>query len=132
MTEKTIADHIIDIIKAEANNNPAPETGTITKIYTNGFVDILLNGNLHRYIESIGTPTLNSKALLVYINGDLNTPIVIPPNNNTGNGSINAVGYFTINNDGHLIVELPDGFSNPYSINSSGHLIYDTSTTTEE
>jgi len=43
---------------------------------------------------------------------------------------VTAVGSFTIDNNGHLIVTLPDGMANPYSINSNGHLIYDTSAVT--
>lgn len=44
----------------------------------------------------------------------------------TGTGGFIGVGSFNIENNGHLIVTLPDGVSNPYSINASGHLIYDT------
>lgn len=44
-----------------------------------------------------------------------------------GSGGVIAVGSFSINNQGHLIVELPDGVANPYSIDSNGHLIYNTS-----
>ena len=42
-------------------------------------------------------------------------------------GSVVGTGSFSINNDGDLIVELPDGVDNPYFINSNGDLIYDTS-----
>ena len=41
--------------------------------------------------------------------------------------STSGVGSFSIDNNGHLIVELPKGVANPYSINNNGHLIYDTS-----
>ena len=46
-----------------------------------------------------------------------------------GGGSVIGTGSFSINNQGHLIVELPNGVDNPYYINASGHLIYDTSNT---
>ena len=42
-------------------------------------------------------------------------------------GGVIAVGSFHIDNNGHLIVELPSGVSNPYRIDNRGHLIYDTS-----
>ena len=42
-------------------------------------------------------------------------------------GSVVGTGTFSIDNSGHLIVELPDGVDNPYFINNSGHLVYDTS-----
>ena len=44
-----------------------------------------------------------------------------------GDGSIITVGSFTINNEGHLIVEFPGATDNPYFINDNGHLVYDTS-----
>ncbi|MBP5422962.1 MAG: hypothetical protein J6Y78_11030 [Paludibacteraceae bacterium] len=44
-----------------------------------------------------------------------------------GSGSVIGTGSFSIDNNGHLIVELPDGVDNPYFINNSGHLVYDTS-----
>ena len=44
-----------------------------------------------------------------------------------GGGGVIAVGSFSIDNNGHLIVELPSGVSNPYRIDNRGHLIYDTS-----
>ena len=43
-----------------------------------------------------------------------------------GGGSIVMVGSFEIDTNGHLIATIPDGASNPYSIDNSGHLIYDT------
>lgn len=46
-----------------------------------------------------------------------------------GGGSVIGTGSFSIDNNGHLIVELPNGVDNPYFINSNGHLIYDTSNT---
>lgn len=46
-----------------------------------------------------------------------------------GGGSVIGTGSFSINNQGHLIVELPSGVDNPYYINNNGHLIYDTSNT---
>ena len=49
--------------------------------------------------------------------------------NQGGGGSIMSVGSFTINNEGHLIVELPGATDNPYFIDNTGHLIYDTSNT---
>ena len=42
-------------------------------------------------------------------------------------GSVVGTGSFSIDNNGHLIVELPDGVDNPYFINNNGHLVYDTS-----
>ena len=46
-----------------------------------------------------------------------------------GGGSVIGTGSFSINSNGHLIVELPNAVDNPYFINNNGHLIYDTSNT---
>lgn len=46
--------------------------------------------------------------------------------NQGGSGGIVMVGSFEIDSNGHLIATLPTGASNPYSIDSSGHLVYDT------
>lgn len=46
-----------------------------------------------------------------------------------GGGSVIGTGSFSIDDNGHLIVELPDSVDNPYYINSNGHLIYDTRNT---
>ena len=43
-----------------------------------------------------------------------------------GSGGVHMVGSFTINNDGDLIVTLPEGTANPYRINDDGDLIYNT------
>lgn len=49
-----------------------------------------------------------------------------------GDTSVIGTGSFTINENGHLIVELPNAVDNPYYINQSGHLIYDTTNTHNE
>lgn len=46
-----------------------------------------------------------------------------------GGGSVIGTGSFSINTQGHLIVELPNAVDNPYYIDNTGHLIYDTSNT---
>ena len=46
-----------------------------------------------------------------------------------GGGSVIGTGSFSINNNGHLIVELPNAVDNPYFIDNNGHLIYDTTNT---
>ena len=168
MSEKTLAEEIITIIEAHANNNPAPEIAEIIKIYEDQqHVDVLTTHQIISYVEVIGAPKLENKGILVYINGEQTQPLLIATDyyttttidekladkqdklisgtniktiNHTsllgsgnidiqgggGGGTINMVGAFTINQEGHLIVELPDGVDNPYYIDNNGHLIYDT------
>lgn len=45
---------------------------------------------------------------------------------NGSSGGVIGTGSFSIDNNGHLIVELPSGVSNPYTIDNNGHLIYNT------
>lgn len=79
MTEKTLTDEIITIINSVANNNPAPTRCTITKVYNdNNHVDATTNIGTLNYIETIGnTPTTNKTGIVIYLDGDTNTPIII-------------------------------------------------------
>ena len=83
-----------------------------------------LSGKQDTLVSGTNIKTINNQSLL----GSGNITI----QGGGGGGSVNMVGAFTINGDGDLIVELPDGYSNPYSINGDGDLIYDTSVTREE
>ena len=77
MAEKTLAEEIITIIQSEANNNPAPQTCTIRKVYTNGYVDIETNTGKINYLECIGATKPDTTGLLVYPDGNINKGIVI-------------------------------------------------------
>lgn len=46
-----------------------------------------------------------------------------------GSGSVIGTGSFSIDANGHLLVELPNAVDNPYFIGNDGHLYYDTSNT---
>ena len=79
------------------------------------------------------TATVTPSTTGAYVIGSLNingTNQTIYGKDTGGGGGgtvILGTGAFTINSNGHLIVELPDGVDNPYFINNNGHLIYDTS-----
>ena len=77
MAEPTLTDELITLINSVANNNPAPTKCKITKIYDNGYVDAETNIGTLNYVECIGTPTVNKTGIIVYLDGDLNTPIII-------------------------------------------------------
>ena len=67
--------------------------------------------------------------ILGFVDNDLYNPIALGMLEPRGGGgsSVIGTGSFSIKEDGHLWVELPRGVDNPYYINESGHLIYDTS-----
>lgn len=80
MAESTVASEILTMIKAEANNNPAPLLCTITGNYTdNNYVDIRINNetNILKHIRLIGDNTVGNTGVLVFIDGDMDNMVVI-------------------------------------------------------
>ena len=76
-TDSPLIKEIQTLIQAEANNNPAPEKATITKIYNDGNVDAETNNGIISYADCIGTPTIRQTGLVCYADGDLNQPVFI-------------------------------------------------------
>ena len=79
MTEKTLAEEIITIIRNEANNNPPPEQCTVIGNYTNESdrIDIETSTGKLTYIKCMFSNTIGHTGILIYPNGDLNNPIAI-------------------------------------------------------
>ena len=77
---KSLYDNVIDTIKAEANNNPAPLLGRVKKQYNedNTHVDVLLNtGGTLQYVPCLLSNKLDAVCLIVFIDGDLESPLAI-------------------------------------------------------
>jgi len=100
MPEPTIADSIITMINSEANNNPAPLKGTIIRTYTGNTskCDISTENGVFKYVDTIGTVQMNSKGVVVFIDGDSHQPFFITTTAGSGtvvdvveNGNMNAV-----------------------------------------
>ena len=89
------------------------------RYYTETETDNLLSLKQNTLISGTNIKTVNNQSLL----GSGNITI------QGGGGSVIGTGSFSIDNNGHLIVELPNGVDNPYFIDNNGHLIYDTSNT---
>lgn len=124
MAEKTLADEIITIINSEANNNLAPLTGSVTNIYTDGYIDVITPDGVMKYIQCIGEAKKDKTGVLVFINGDDSNPVFIVDTDTTEQIILAlGLGKFTISDDGDLYVELPNGVENPFSINNTGDLI---------
>ena len=79
----------------------------------------LQNDYQEKLVSGTNIKTINNQTLLG--SGNINIQ--------GGGGSVIGTGSFSINNNGHLVVELPNGVDNPYFINNQGHLVYDTSNT---
>ena len=70
-------DEIQKIVNDEINQIAFPTIVTITKIYSDGYVDVEGDWGLLRHIYSITEHDINDKTLLVFADGDFNKRIVI-------------------------------------------------------
>ena len=79
MTEKTINDHIADIITDEQNKIPTPTTCEVIKNYTNepSKVDVSTPYGELRYITCLNSNVVGRKGVIIYIDNDYNKPIAI-------------------------------------------------------
>ena len=112
----TITDQITTLIQTLTDNNNPPQIITIRKTYNNNTADIETeNGTLYN-IPCSGQPITNTKALLTYNNGDINQPYLLLFED--AKTTIQSMGYgeFHINTEGELIIELPNGITNPFTI----------------
>lgn len=98
--------------KATINHNHT--INNITNLQTT------LNSKQDNLVSGSNIKTINNTSLLG--SGNINIE-------GGGGGSVIGTGSFTINQQGHLIVELPNAVDNPYYIDTNGHLYYDTSNT---
>ena len=60
----------------QQNENP-PQLCVIRKIHTDGFIDIETNIGYLSHLECIGTPVLDKKGILFFIDNDTNQKIVV-------------------------------------------------------
>ena len=90
------------------------------RYYTETEVDTALLIKQDLLVSGTNIKTINNESIL----GSGNITI-----QGGGGGSVIGTGSFSIDTNGHLIVELPDAVDNPYYIDNNGHLIYDTSNT---
>jgi len=102
-----------DLANDKADSVHTHKISDVTNLQTS------LNGKQATLVSGTNIKTVNGNSLL----GSGNITIQEGGSSTT----VNAVGYFSIDSNGHLIVELPNGMSNPYTINANGHLIYNTS-----
>ena len=67
------------LIQSEANNNPPATLCTIKKVYDdNKHIDAQLNGgDVLEYLKTIGNPVKDNEGVVIFLDGDTSTPIVI-------------------------------------------------------
>jgi len=79
MVEQSLPETVLTMIRAEANNNPAPVSCTVKQVYT-GYVDIVLDdGTVIRSVRCLGDAVKGSDAVLVFLDGDYSNMLVVPP-----------------------------------------------------
>ena len=77
---RTVMDEILTAIKGESNNNPAPMLCKIKKVYNQGHVDVTCDLGELSYIKLIGYTKKGANGLIVFPEGDINSPICISIN----------------------------------------------------
>lgn len=74
MMEKQLKSLILDT----ANNNPAPKWCTIQSISSDHcYANVSIGGGQLNGIECFGYPVVGSKAVMVFMEGDINSPVVL-------------------------------------------------------
>ena len=84
MNGRTINDEITDIVSYEIKNIPFPTECTITKIYEDNHADIesAVYGSLS-YVELFGLSEIGDKGILLFLNNELSSPVVVTGVNNS-------------------------------------------------
>ena len=79
MVQKTLAEEIIILVKDHANNNPAPTQCTVINNYEDDqyHVDVSTEDGTLRYVPCLFSNTVGADGIIVYLDGDLNTPLAI-------------------------------------------------------
>ena len=123
-----VLEQIQQIIDDRLAELPSPETGIVinTTLENNMVADVEVAEGILEKIQCIGVPKINEECMIIYENNDYNSPVCIPVVNNDSDVA-KAMGYgaFSIDDQGNLLVELPEGQPNPFSINSNGELLID-------
>lgn len=80
MSNRTLADEVITLIQSQSNNNPAPISCKITKVYDDfNHVDAEIDSGTLTYVETIGNiPVVGSKGIVVFLDGNLDNSVIIP------------------------------------------------------
>lgn len=77
MVERTLGDEIVIIVDDRISRLPVNLECTISKVYNDGFVDVIANDEVLSYIKCIGPPKKDSEGIVVFINNDFDNPVVI-------------------------------------------------------
>ena len=118
----TITDEITTIIQSLTDNNIPPQIVTIQKGYNKPICDIQTPNNTLRNIRCSGLAIPDTTGLLIYENGDQQSPFVLLFTDAETIIHSLGLGLFKITEDGDLTVELPNSMNNIFTINTDGEL----------
>lgn len=122
-----VLEQIQQIVDDRLAELPSPETGIVinTTLENNMVADVEVAEGILEKIQCIGVPRVNEKCMIIYENNDPDYPICIPIVNNDSDIA-KAMGYgaFSIDDQNNLLVELPEGQPNPFSL-VNGELLID-------
>ncbi len=78
ITERTINDEIVTIVQSELNKLPVNQLCTVTKVYEDNSTNIRFeDGSVLHNVKTLGIPSVDDEALLVFLNNDLGSPVVL-------------------------------------------------------
>ena len=118
----SISEQIETMINSLTDNNIPSQLVTITKAYPNKTCDINTNKGSLRNIRCSGLAIPDTTGLLIYENGDQQSPFVLLFTEAETIIHSLGLGLFNITEDGDLTVELPNSMNNIFTINEDGNL----------
>jgi len=78
MGKNTLSNSINPIVMEAVNGLAFPVRCTISKVYENNHVDVLVDGKLLRYVETVGgTPVIMGTGVLLFLNNSFEDYVVI-------------------------------------------------------
>ena len=114
----SISEQIEVIVTSLTDNNHPPQIITITEAYNDNTVDIEYpDGTMNKSIKASGRGVTGGQGILTYENGDQSKPYIILFEDAETTINSLGLGLFHIHN-GSLYVELPNGVTNPFTINN--------------
>lgn len=79
MPNEKLIKELKTFVKGESDTNPPPTIATINKVYEGWkYIDCLLaNDNILKYVKCMGNPVINEDAIIIFLDGDINSPFAI-------------------------------------------------------
>lgn len=115
-------DTLTNMAQDTIDSQPKSLYGTVTRYY-DGACTVKTDDGILENIQCVNIPKIGTSCLLIPINGEYNCI----PNEIDDTTSIYAMGLgkFHVDDEGNLLLDLPIGVENYFSLNTNGDLIVD-------